>query len=762
VQVSQKCCRKQGKEKKEVINLIKTDSKLALLMVLAMIMTMFAGLGTASAAGITYSSLDMPTYKTGSAPQTEDATVLIEASDAIFLGDDLQIATVTLPAGTEFAMPGSEVKLEVFGTDPGFAEVKAVIKSSRTADLFIDARNGPFSGNVKFILTFSGLVVRSGAGDLKVEFSAPSGSSFNFAALDIAYVGGTDSINVQTGTIKKIGEAGGYIDTITISENTPGVLKEGDTITFRLGNGFTWKDTTRIVAAGGWAFNGYHGMGAGTTHDFNVTTDGRDLVLKILNLPAYRSTAGRIRIGTDELQSVYPTGVYPFVEINDEDGYGNIAISVSSSNSNLKITSMEVADYNDYGVTLRAALKRELISGRTNQELANIYIEEDIARCLKEDKTLLFELPEGVKWVRYGNIDIDGTNIISAGNYELVTGSDGRIIKNKLTATTSTPTSLVFKNMQVSIEPWFEGPLDITVSGTADVSGTVTVAEVVKPVDVSVEGTAKVTVGAMNQKAGDIIITEAKSGALQSKTGHDQLLITLPAGVTLAEKPIVEVTSGDLGLGEVKIGTTGADAGDNALLINIEDSSMIKSVIRISGIYLTLDRTVPHGIVQAEFAGVKDLGWADGSTALVDFNTAESIGSIGIATTSAASGLGTASFVIGSKTFLVEGVSQTLDAAPYIKEDRSFVPIRCLAENMLGATVTWNDSEQKVVMERDGVEVVLTIGSRTYSVNGSVKTADVAPEIVAGRTFLPARYVAEAFGAAVVWDAAANTVTIQK
>jgi len=43
-----------------------------------------------------------------------------------------------------------------------------------------------------------------------------------------------------------------------------------------------------------------------------------------------------------------------------------------------------------------------------------------------------------------------------------------------------------------------------------------------------------------------------------------------------------------------------------------------------------------------------------------------------------------------------------------------------------------------------------------------VKTADVAPEIVAGRTFLPARYVAEAFGAAVVWDAAANTVSIQK
>jgi hypothetical protein len=60
------------------------------------------------------------------------------------------------------------------------------------------------------------------------------------------------------------------------------------------------------------------------------------------------------------------------------------------------------------------------------------------------------------------------------------------------------------------------------------------------------------------------------------------------------------------------------------------------------------------------------------------------------------------------------------------------------------------------------IELVLTIGSKTYTVNGVERTADVAPEIVNSRTFLPARYVAETFGATVGWDAAAYTVTIQR
>ena len=742
--------------------MIKTNKKLALLLVLAMLMTMFVGAGTASAAGITYSPLNVPAYETKNAPQTEDATVLIKVSDAIVFGDKRHIATVTLPSGTEFVTPGSDVTLEVISTDPGFAEVYTDIKSSKTADLYIDATNGPFSGEVRLLLTFSGLVVKSGSGDLAVDFSAPAGSAFNFGSTEIAYIGGTGSINVQTGLVKKIGENGGYINGITISESVPGVLQEGDTITFKLGNGYSWKNTTRIVAAGGWAFDGYDGMGASTTHDFNVTTSGRDLILQIRDLPALRASAGKITIGTNELNDIYPTGVYPFIEIDDGTSYGDIKISVTSSNSNVDITSLDVANFDDFGITLRAAMTKDVLSGRTAQEISNFFIDEEISNSLKEGQTIYFELPEGVKWAGYGTIEIDGTNVISAGGYTPVAGSDGRKVKNTLLASSEKATSLAFKNMKVIIEPWFKGPLEITVSGTIDVEGKITVAEAAQPVILSVEGMTSVVVGAMNQKAGDLIITETQSGAILGKADHNQIFITLPNGVTFAQKPTVAVTSGDLDLGEVKIGSAGIGTGDNGLLIKIDDSSTKKSTIKISDIHLTLDRTVPQGVVQAKFEGSKDFTWADGSTALVDFATEESLGSAGIATTTTAAQGGAASFVIGSKTFQVGGVSQIMDVAPYIKDDRSFVPVRFLGENMLGTTVSWNEAAQEVTLTKGGIEVVLTIGSQTYTVNGAAKTADVAPQIVDSRTFLPARYVAEAFGATVGWDEGLQTVFIQR
>jgi hypothetical protein len=56
-------------KKKEVVNVIKTNKKIALLLVLAMLMTMFVGAGTASAAGITYSPLNAPTYEPRNTPR---------------------------------------------------------------------------------------------------------------------------------------------------------------------------------------------------------------------------------------------------------------------------------------------------------------------------------------------------------------------------------------------------------------------------------------------------------------------------------------------------------------------------------------------------------------------------------------------------------------------------------------------------------------------------------------------------------------------
>jgi hypothetical protein len=123
---------------------------------------------------------------------------------------------------------------------------------------------------------------------------------------------------------------------------------------------------------------------------------------------------------------------------------------------------------------------------------------------------------------------------------------------------------------------------------------------------------------------------------------------------------------------------------------------------------------------------------------------------------------------IGSRTALVGGVKVVLDAPAFIdaKSGRTFVPVRVISE-AFGALVTWNEAQQKVWLNLDAtaqhpaVLVVLHIGDRTTQVNGKAVVLEAAPRITGSRTFVPLRFVAEAFGADVSWNAATRTAIIQ-
>lgn len=91
--------------------------------------------------------------------------------------------------------------------------------------------------------------------------------------------------------------------------------------------------------------------------------------------------------------------------------------------------------------------------------------------------------------------------------------------------------------------------------------------------------------------------------------------------------------------------------------------------------------------------------------------------------------------------------------------NRTMAPVRCLAEK-LGAEVTWNSAAQTVTMERANVTVVMTLGSTTASVNGAPMVMDVAPVAIDQRTYLPVRYLAEFFGQKVDWNQQSQTAFI--
>ena len=108
---------------------------------------------------------------------------------------------------------------------------------------------------------------------------------------------------------------------------------------------------------------------------------------------------------------------------------------------------------------------------------------------------------------------------------------------------------------------------------------------------------------------------------------------------------------------------------------------------------------------------------------------------------------------------LVNGTALVFDQAPIIENGRTLVPLRAIFE-ALGADVHWEQSTQTVTAVRGDMTVTLTIGSSILTRNGDQVTLDVPAKIVNGRTLVPARAVAESFGADVKWDQATNTVTI--
>ncbi len=114
---------------------------------------------------------------------------------------------------------------------------------------------------------------------------------------------------------------------------------------------------------------------------------------------------------------------------------------------------------------------------------------------------------------------------------------------------------------------------------------------------------------------------------------------------------------------------------------------------------------------------------------------------------------------IGSMTGYVNGEAKALDAAPVIRNARTMLPVRFVAEN-LGATVGWDGTTSTVTVSTATAKLEIVIGKATAKVNGTEITLDSPAFIENSRTYLPVRFVAENLGATVAWDGATSTATL--
>lgn len=121
-------------------------------------------------------------------------------------------------------------------------------------------------------------------------------------------------------------------------------------------------------------------------------------------------------------------------------------------------------------------------------------------------------------------------------------------------------------------------------------------------------------------------------------------------------------------------------------------------------------------------------------------------------------------FIIGQTTYQINGEIRNMDAAPVIREGRTLLPIRFVAEP-LGAAVAWDNMEQKVTITLGDKVIQLWIGKAEALVNGSSVPIDpgnleVRPLILQNRTMLPLRFVSENMGAKVEWREPDRSISV--
>jgi hypothetical protein len=111
-------------------------------------------------------------------------------------------------------------------------------------------------------------------------------------------------------------------------------------------------------------------------------------------------------------------------------------------------------------------------------------------------------------------------------------------------------------------------------------------------------------------------------------------------------------------------------------------------------------------------------------------------------------------------TVILDDKTLSFDVNPIIENGRVLVPLRAIFEEM-GAEVSWDATTMTATAVKGDTTVILTIGSLEPKINGNTKPIDTAGKIVNGRTLAPLRFVCEAFGGSVDWEADSQTAIIR-
>jgi hypothetical protein len=321
-----------------------------------------------------------------------------------------------------------------------------------------------------------------------------------------------------------------------------------------------------------------------------------------------------------------------------------------------------------------------------------------------------------------------------------------------------------FKDLTVFTPVAASGDVTITVDGRALGNEASVVAMNIKPSITVKAEPMTIKVGLKEQTGGKIVVSEADAAVMkQGEMVYVKIDDSDSAGLKLKDTDIADkvvVTSGDLIIDKDSI-----DVKNGVVIFKVKRESTEASTITISDLTVYADRTVPQGTYDVKVGGPSfSEDWSTSDTSMIKDLKVKEFVIVGTPNTEdiTANGLkkGTASFVIGSSKYVVNGVEAEMDGAVYLDNGRTMVPVRYVA-NALGVPATDIFFAAGTATILAGSKTVsLTVGDKVAKLNGvPARTMVSAPVVKDGRTYVPVAEIGALLGVEAVWDSAAQSAT---
>lgn len=765
----------------------KTKKTLALFLVLAMVLTLFAGVAQASAAVTISSSVAVVARSTAEqniVPGRIDIESATRSAVAVPLATQTErtLVRVTLPGGLKWLVAPTTTNVTFNAAAVGAASVEHVLENDGRTVAF-RVNNTATTTDVDLI-RFTGIQITVPAAyvgdvtatvDITAQDNAGNEVWTQSGNVPIArvFAAGTTATSLATPAVLR-GVANQVAGNIRIAENVAESLRDDlvePAIILTAPRGVRIDSLTATVRQAGGV--------AQTITSTEITGTGTAVV--------------RIRFATTT-QSLLPNDSIAFtfettairLSVDQTVLDGPISIEVSGTTDfGVTATNVEIASVGQLGALTPSAITPPAIptidAGRRGEVISSIRLTENMPDAMLGDRVVTLSLPTGFTWSAAGT---PGWATVAP-----TISSDGRTLTYwTRTSPTGAPVAGGRESFDITglrintLLGATVGDIVVTVGGTAGPAGTVVVGTLRSSVTATVVTVPNVRADEFGQSVGNIVITELFPGALLNDIAEgNTITLTFPVGIMgqrFARVPTVTVS--DVVGSEPFVHEVSRATDHLSITITLRRPAVTPTnpaTITISNQAVSFDRALRvlpgtpininvggSAVVESERAVVAHTA----GLALIPTPPLTIVGGLSavhVANVISATARTTV-FTVDSTAFTVDGVAQpALEVAPFVDpaSNRTLVPLRAVAHaaGVLDRSIGWDEATQRVTLASGDRFIQFTIDVKSMVVNGVVMPIDQAPRVINGRTVLPVRALELALGVALEWDGTARTVTVK-